>query len=72
MEKNEMSNILEKKYKENLEKYKYDFNEQTFYDISLKLVESSKHFVPTFDYNFGRGRTPIQKIKNLIRNGLIS
>ena len=67
MEKNEMSNILEKKYKENLEKYKYDFNEQTFYEISSKLVESSKHFIPTFDYNFGRGRTPIQKIKNFIK-----
>ena len=67
MERREISNILKTKYEENLEKYKYNFSEQTFHEISSKLFESSKHFVPTFDYDFGKGRTPLQKVKNFIK-----
>ena len=67
MERREISNILKTKYEENLEKYKYNFSEQTFHEISLKLFESSKHFVSTFDYDFGKGRTPLQKVKNFIK-----
>lgn len=67
MERKEISNVLKKKYEENLEKYKYDFSERTFYEISLKLFESSKHFVSTFDYDFAKGKTPIQKVKNFVK-----
>ena len=67
MERREISNILKTKYEENSEKYKYNFSEQTFHEISSKLFESSKHFVSTFDYDFGKGRTPLQKVKNFIK-----
>lgn len=70
MERREISNILKTKYEENLEKYKYNFSEQTFHEISSKLFESSKHFVSTFDYDFGKGRTPLQKVKNFIKRAI--
>ena len=70
MERREISNILKTKYEENSEKYKYNFSEQTFHEISSKLFESSKHFVSTFDYDFGKGRTPLQKVKNFIKRAI--
>ena len=70
MERREISNILKTKYEENLEKYKYNFSEQTFHEISSKLFESSKHFVSTFDYDFDKGRTPLQKVKNFIKRAI--
>ena len=70
MERREISNILKTKYEENFEKYKYNFSEQTFHEISSKLFESSKHFVSTFDYDFGKGRTPLQKVKNFIKRAI--
>ena len=67
MEREEIERILEEKYNEKKEKYKYDFNENKFDEISMKLIESSKHFTRTFDYDFGKGSTISQKIKIFIK-----
>ena len=67
MEREEIERILEEKYIEKKEKYKYNFNENKFDEISMKLVESSKHFTKTFDYDFGKGTTISQKIKIFIK-----
>ena len=67
MEREEIERILEEKYNEKKDKYKYDFNENKFDEISMKLVESSKHFTKTFDYDFGKGSTISQKIKIFIK-----
>jgi methyltransferase, fkbM family len=65
--KEEIKRILQEKYEKNNEKYKYNFNEHEFDKLSLKLFESSKHFVNTFDYDFGRQGGISNKIKRFIK-----
>lgn len=67
MNKEEIKRILQEKYEKNNEKYKYNFNEHEFDKLSLKLFESSKHFVNTFDYDFGRQGGISNKIKRFIK-----
>lgn len=67
MNKEEIKRILQEKYEKNSEKYKYNFNEHEFDKLSLKLFESSKYFMNTFDYDFGRQGGISNKIKRFIK-----
>ena len=67
MDKEEITKILQEKYKKNYKKYKYDFNDHEFEKLSLKLFESSKHFTRTFDYDLGNTRGIGNKIKRFIK-----
>lgn len=67
MDKEEITKILQEKYKKNYKKYKYDFNDHEFEKLSLKLFESSKHFTRTFDYDLGNTRGISNKIKRFIK-----
>ena len=67
MNKEEISKILQEKYEKNNDKYKYNFNENEFNNLSLKLFESSKHFTRTFDYDFGNAGGIGNKIKRFIK-----
>ena len=67
MNKEEISKILQEKYEKNNDKYKYNFNENEFNNLSLKLFESSKHFTRTFDYDFGNAGGIENKIKRFIK-----
>ena len=67
MNKEEITKILQEKYEKNNDKYKYNFNENEFNNLSLKLFESSKHFTRTFDYDFGNAGGIGNKIKRFIK-----
>ena len=67
MNKDEIRKILQEKYEKNNDKYRYNFNENEFNNLSLKLFESSKHFVNTFDYDFGSQGGISNKIKRFIK-----
>lgn len=67
MDKEEITKILQEKYEKNNDKYKYNFNENEFDKLSLKLFESSKHFTRTFDYDFGNTAGIGNKIKRFIK-----
>jgi len=67
MDKDKIKKILQEKYKNYDEKYKYNFSENEFDILSLKLFESSKHFVNTFDYDFGSQGGISNKIKRFIK-----
>lgn len=67
MNKDEIRNILQEKYEKNNEKYKYNFNENEFDKLSLKLFESSKHFINTFDYDLGNAPGIGNKIKRFLK-----
>ena len=66
MNKEEITKILQEKYEKNNDKYKYNFNENEFNNLSLKLFESSKHFTRTFDYDLGNVPGIGNKIKRFI------
>ena len=67
MNKEEITKILQEKYEKNHDKYKYNFNENEFNNLNLKLFESSKHFTRTFDYDFGNVPGIGNKIKRFIK-----
>ena len=67
MNKDEIRNILQEKYEKNNKKYKYNFNENEFDKLSLKLFESSKHFINTFDYDLGNAPGIGNKIKRFLK-----
>lgn len=67
MTQEEIKKILQKKYEKNNEKYKYSFNENEFDKLSLKLFESSKHFINTFDYDLGNTPGIGNKIKRFFK-----
>ena len=67
MNKEEITKILQEKYEKNNDKYKYNFNENEFNNLSLKLFESSKHFTRTFDYDLGNVPGIGNKIKRFIK-----
>ena len=70
MNKDEIRNILQEKYEKNNEKYKYNFNENEFDKLSLKLFESSKHFINTFDYDLGNAPGIGNKIKRFLKRAI--
>ena len=67
MKKEEIIKMLQEKYEKNHDKYKYNFNENEFNNLNLKLFESSKHFTRTFDYDFGNTPGIGNKIKRFIK-----
>ena len=70
MNKDEIRNILQEKYEKNNKKYKYNFNENEFDKLSLKLFESSKHFINTFDYDLGNAPGIGNKIKRFLKRAI--
>ena len=70
MNKDEIRNILQEKYEKNNKKYKYNFNENEFDKLSLKLFESSKHFINTFDYDLGNAPGIGNKIKKFLKRAI--
>lgn len=70
MNKDEIRNILQEKYEKNNKKYKYNFNENEFDKLSLKLFESSKNFINTFDYDLGNAPGIGNKIKRFLKRAI--